>query len=262
VNIYEDHWQEIVLIIADMLPSADHLVLYIKARVDEILAEDVYIQQFLGWTHLKAVSMEVAYKPAAMRAMYSGFPLEWVICGHLASLLSRTLDSSQKGGSLDEVFLREPMLTLDSTLRYALLMANYASNGEYGITWALQALLQGILKHHPELREELKYWQPVIEAVPRESEREVEVWRQWWNVSGELAIAQLKMTMLRHRNIGQSWDFTEEQIVRLQKYYRGNILLARCLKSKNLNLHIRQEVEETLMLPISEIEKRRHEKVD
>ena len=260
VNIYEEHWQEVTLLTTEMLASADQLALDMKSEIDELLAQDMYLQQFLRWAYLKANSVEASYKSAAVRAMYSGFPLDWVICGHLASSLSRMLDSSQQGGDLDKVFAEEPMLTLDSTLRYALLMANYANDGEYGITWALQAVLQSILKHRPELQEELRYLQPVIEADSRDSQREVEVWKEWWHISGEAVINQLRDTMLKHRNIGQNWTFTEAQTAKLQNYYRGNILLARCLKIKNFSSDVYKEIEETFILPIAEIEKRKPKK--
>ena len=262
VNICEERWQEVALLTTEMLSSTDQLALRMKIEIDDLLAIDTYLQQFLSWVYFKSKSVEVSYKPAAVRATYSGFPLDWAICGHLASLLSRVLDSSQKGGDIDEVFAEEPLLTLDSTLRYALLIADYANNGEYTATWALQAILQSILKHHPELQEELKYLKPVMEAASRDSEVDVEIWRQWWHISGAAVVRQLRTTMAKCRNIGQNWNFTEEQTVNLQKYYRGNILLVKCLKIGNCSLHICKEIEETLLLPIAEIEKRKHENVE
>ncbi|NJM19954.1 MAG: NACHT domain-containing NTPase [Richelia sp. SL_2_1] len=254
-HIGKDIWDEIFILSIEMATHPDALLLLMKKQTDELVRSCAKLQQFLNWVYLKAKSVEVAYKPAAIRAIYSGFPLDWVTIGHLASTLSQTIDSSQKSGSLDEVFAKEPVLTLDSTLRYSLLMANYASSGHYQITWALQATIQGILKYHPELEEELNCLQPIIQNNFRDSEADSEVWKLWWQNFGELVTSQLRATMIIQCNIGHIWKFTKEQTVKLEQYYQGNILLVNCLKNTSISTAICKEIENTLLLPITEIEK-------
>lgn len=253
-HVGENTWNEIFILSIEMTNHPDALLLLMKKQTDELVSSCAKLQQFLNWVYLKAKSVEVAYKPAAVRAIYSGFPLDWVTIGHLASTLSQAIDPSQKGGSLDEVFAEEPMLTLDSTLKYSLLIANYASSGHYQITWALQATIQGILKYHPELEKDLSYLRPIIQANSRDSEADTEVWKLWWQNFGELVTSQLRATMIRQRNIGHVWEFTEEQTAKLQQYYQGNILLVNCLKIVNISPAIRKEIEETFLLPSAEIE--------
>ncbi|MBD1843702.1 hypothetical protein H6F89_09875 [Cyanobacteria bacterium FACHB-63] len=63
--------------------------------------------------------------------------------------------------------------------------------------------------------------------------------------------------MLKYRNIGHDWQFTNAQRALLQKYYDANTLLVDCLNSDcYVSREVRQDIEETLLLPISEIEKR------
>ncbi|NJL21044.1 MAG: hypothetical protein HC895_09850 [Leptolyngbyaceae cyanobacterium SM1_3_5] len=63
--------------------------------------------------------------------------------------------------------------------------------------------------------------------------------------------------MVKHRNIGHNWEFSDAQKKLLQQYYDANLLLVNCLSSEcDVSLAVREEIEETLLLPIAEIKKR------
>jgi hypothetical protein len=63
--------------------------------------------------------------------------------------------------------------------------------------------------------------------------------------------------MIKHRNIGHDWQFSKEQKELLKQYHEANLLLVDCLKSScNITPATRSHIEETLLLPIVEIEKR------
>ncbi|MCP2727505.1 NACHT domain-containing protein [Limnofasciculus baicalensis] len=56
---------------------------------------------------------------------------------------------------------------------------------------------------------------------------------------------------------GKPWIFTEDKKELLKEYHHATILLVDCLNStSNLTRSVRQEIEDTLLLPIAEIEKR------
>jgi hypothetical protein len=62
--------------------------------------------------------------------------------------------------------------------------------------------------------------------------------------------------MIEHRNIGHNWQFSKEQIGLLRQYYDANKLLVDCLyNASNVTPVVRSHIEETLLLPIAEIEK-------
>jgi hypothetical protein len=66
--------------------------------------------------------------------------------------------------------------------------------------------------------------------------------------------------IIEHRNIRHDWQFSDAQIKRLQQYYNANELLVDCLNSDcYVSRDVRQEIEETLLLPIAEIEKRQQQ---
>jgi hypothetical protein len=68
--------------------------------------------------------------------------------------------------------------------------------------------------------------------------------------------------MITHGNIGHNWQFSNVQEELLLKYYDTNKLLVDCLNSDcYVSREIRQEIEYTLLLPMSEIEKRQQGRV-
>ncbi len=86
---------------------------------------------------------------------------------------------------------------------------------------------------------------------------EISEFVQWWKANGESWIAQLRSVMIEYRNIGHDWHFSDEQKQLLKQYYDANKLLVDCLNSAaNVTPAVRQEIEDTLLLPIVEIEKR------
>jgi predicted NACHT family NTPase len=69
-HITDLHWQEVFLLTANILPSADDLLRLMKQRIDALLASDKKLQQFLSWVNQKSLSVEAPYKLAAVRANY------------------------------------------------------------------------------------------------------------------------------------------------------------------------------------------------
>jgi len=67
----------------------------------------------------------------------------------------------------------------------------------------------------------------------------------------------LKTTITNYRDIHHHWQFSEAQQEVLQRYYDANQLLLDCLNSNcQVTTAIRQEIEETLLLPTQELQDR------
>ncbi|MBD2212042.1 NACHT domain-containing NTPase [Nostoc linckia FACHB-104] len=65
-------------------------------------------------------------------------------------------------------------------------------------------------------------------------------------------IKNLRELMIKYRNIGHNWQFNDVQTKLLQSYYNANKLLVDCLNSDcYLSREVRQKIEETLLLPIT-----------
>jgi predicted NACHT family NTPase len=88
-----------------------------------------------------------------------------------------------------------------------------------------------------------------------------DAFQQWWSVQADEWIAhQLRQVMIEHRNIGHDWQFTVAQKAKLQQYYDANKLLVDCLNSDcYVTKATRHYIEETFLLPMSEIEKKNAE---
>jgi len=68
----------------------------------------------------------------------------------------------------------------------------------------------------------------------------------------------LRSFMLEKRNIGHDWNFSDTQSEILREYYYANVTLMQCLNSDTkVSAKLRQEIEETMILPITKIEKRK-----
>jgi len=91
-------------------------------------------------------------------------------------------------------------------------------------------------------------------------ESDLEIFKQWWEADGQTWTEQLRAVMIKYRNIGHNWQFSEAQKELLQQYHEANQLLVNCLNSAcEVSDEVREEIEETLLLPIVEIEKRQQQ---
>jgi len=83
-----------------------------------------------------------------------------------------------------------------------------------------------------------------------------DVIQKWGEENGEAFYAALCAIAVKYLNIGHDWQFTEAQKEKLQQYYDANKLLVDCLNSDcYVTKATRQYIEDTLLLPMSEIEK-------
>ncbi len=81
--------------------------------------------------------------------------------------------------------------------------------------------------------------------------------KDWWQGFEEHTIFMYTLVD-EHYDVCQRWQFNDKQKEQLQHYYDANKLLVDCLNSDcYVSRDIRQEIEETLLLPIAEIKKRR-----
>ncbi len=69
-------------------------------------------------------------------------------------------------------------------------------------------------------------------------------------------LENFRSLIIKYRNIGHNWQFNDSQKQLLQQYYEANELLIDCLNSGgNVSPEVREEIEETLLLPKYEVKK-------
>jgi predicted NACHT family NTPase len=278
-------WSEVFLLTTELLPSVDQLLPLMKQQIDGLLAGDEKLQQFLGWVEEKARSVEMPYKPAAVRALYFAIDLTPTralvpdidrvhahardlgialdrtfardIALALALALARSLVSNLASAhtlAVDLAFARNRnrnlacVRSLDCALVLALALAcDLARNRSFDGCLALALALQKAECSNPEFLIQLED----LDAQRPKSDQDLEIRKHWWQTCGSAWAADLRAVMIEHRDIGHDWQFTEEQKQRLQQYDQANQLLVECLKQSTVSAAVRQEIEATLLLPLS-----------
>jgi predicted NACHT family NTPase len=263
-HIIEKRWREVFLLAVGMSPSADRLLLLMKEQVDTIVAADDNLQQFLIWVNQKSFSVAAPYKLSAVRAFYFCFPdmafkfvpeLGIILNKMIALGLSNEIDRNLAnfGDLIDEIpgFQVDlfPELAIDFGLSINL---DHALDLEPSNIISFQEILCFNLK--VTLKRELKKLQL---QLPTEN-CDNNILMQWWDVSRKAWIEQLRAVMIEHRNVGHDWQFSKQQKELLKQYHKANSLLVQCLNSDcYVSREVRQEIEDTLLLPIAEIEQRK-----
>jgi predicted NACHT family NTPase len=277
-HIAEKRWQEVLSLALGMCKSADYLLLLMKQKIDALVATDEKLQQFLMWLSQKPMAVDIRYKPMAVRAFYFALDrgldyaidrglniaLNWSLDYALDIALDRGLDRAfvpaleialdtanipALDTALDAAFdiALDPALfpALDIALVRILEIALVAPLGSVLVSALNRALVRAI---DPKLRQAL---QELKEQLPALNSDEETV-KQWLQTNGRAWTEQLRIVMMFHRNIGHNWQLSYQQRKVLTQYYDANKFLVDCLNSGcNVSPAVREEIEETLFLPIA-----------
>jgi predicted NACHT family NTPase len=232
------------------MQKADYLLRLMKQQTDALVATDEKLQQLLTWVSKKSSSVAVPYKPVAVRAFYFAR-----VRAHVLNL--PRADSSDFGRVFDGAFALVFDLELDRELDRTLA---FTSGRPYDIAHFLDHILaftsggSRALAH--TLGKALQHLRVQLPASNRYSD--IYWFMKWWQANGQAWTEELRAVMIKHRNIGHDWQFSEQQKELLEQYFNANLLLVDCLNSdSNVSSTVRSHIEETLLLPIAEIEKHR-----
>jgi hypothetical protein len=89
-----------------------------------------------------------------------------------------------------------------------------------------------------------------------------QIYEEWYKTKSESWAEELRALINKYRSIDHDWHFSDQQWGMLRAYCYANKLLVDCLNSDcYVSREVRQEIEDTLLLPISEIEKRQQGRV-
>jgi predicted NACHT family NTPase len=242
-HVGDKRWKEVFLLVVEGLDNANYVLKLMKQHIDSILTGDTKLQHFLAWVQEKSesikVEVEVKFKSAALRAFYLDLDLNLALALDLDRNLDRNLDRAL---ALALDLARDLALDLNLDIDLARNLALYL---DIEIDYALN------LDEDPELKRQL---QKIYTRLPNHNDEKQ--FEQWWKTSAKQWAEDLRQIMIKYRNIGQDWQFTDEQKDRLHKYYDANLLLVNCLKSEcYVSREVREEIEATMLLPAAEIEK-------
>ncbi|ERT07710.1 NACHT domain protein [Lyngbya aestuarii BL J] len=233
--ISEPQYREIFLLTASMLRSSDNFMVLIKQKIDSILAEDSFLQEYLTWVSKKSVKVANSPPLEATRAFYFAFSKS----PHLAPdfTLACTLDQG---------------ILLDGLLSD--LIKKSSHNDEIDIQIFREALDNVLIvvadSEFKSVLQKLKQQLVDLSSNQTNSPNEFQVNYTNW-------IEQLRKKIVQYRNIQHNWNFSPEQQETLHRYYQAHRLLLDCLNSvSNVTEAVRQEIKASLLLSIDELEQR------
>ena len=251
-KIINKSWHEVFLLAVGIVQNADLLLLSMKQQIDSIVASELKLQQFLCWIRQKSLSVQAAYKPAAVRVFY--FAHELLPDRYLARVLDHDLASaSDLALILLSSWDRDLLLALDLAKNTLVFGNELKINRDR--TRTIICSLSYVYNY--DIEPQLKYEvQELIVQLPDPDSHQTK-FERWWKLKGQHWILQLRYVMSEYFNIGHNWKFSKHQKELLKQYYDANKVLVDCLNSGcELSSKVRQEIEDTLLLPIAEIDKR------
>lgn len=257
--------------------------------------ETLKLQSFLAWIQQKTISVNVSHKTSAVRAFYLAYAhnldLDLAHGLDFSLALADDLDLSYARDRVRDLFYRldhnlsytddlelkralsrslnrartishanSLALALDRALFLALIIScafdfnldlALDSALDCDIDLALNRAERSTERHNHELKVII---QGLRIKLPNRKDREVV--KQWWQSNGADWTKHLRFTVLEQLNIGYDWQLSDAQKEKLEQYYNANKLLVDCLNSDcYVTKATRQYIEDTLLLPLSEIEK-------
>jgi hypothetical protein len=231
----------------------------VKQEIDKLVADD-NLQQFLQQISEESVSGELPYKLAAFRAYYHDFVYRCAYNLTFAIILTRydfEIDFDSAFRLISEIIEAKYNFYCLSILRIALKLDS--SIGELPGDPPTHYLIA------PNAPSEIIICQPLeqfLQRAPRQLMQpsilnlaDIHAIIEFWNNQRKNGIQQLKAWMTEHGTIAENWQYNGEQQKLLKQYYDLNELLVDCLNSASEK--VRSHIEDTLLLPIAEIEKRR-----
>jgi predicted NACHT family NTPase len=253
-HLTEKRWREVILLAVEMLEDATELMQLIKQAVDQLLAEDERLQEYLQWLKAKTDSLEGEYTTQDIEKITQKFfDLAHIKLAYIKSdkskirylYLDLSLDLSlffYLSLDLDLDLSLDLSLDLDLDLYlYLSFSLSRSLSRSQKFTNRLNKLPQILLK------EELQAL-----FAERPDPQNEEQFKKWYKKNGEAWTEKLHQIIITHRNIGHDWQFTDQQKDLLYQYCTANILLMKCLgREAVIDRGVRAAIENTLFLPVS-----------
>ncbi|WP_042464670.1 NACHT C-terminal helical domain 2-containing protein [Anabaena cylindrica] len=264
------------LLIGEIIDYEDLLVL-MKEEADAIIISNNELQSFLSLLNKKSILIKIPYiKKSAIRAFY----LDCLFLTNKNSLdggisLSISPNSEREMERIIKFnhgfkYIYERINDLNSEIIYNYLdnksVINYLENTRFNhfaicINDALIYSIQNA--YNDEMKKDLQYIKELLpqnQPYPYMNEKIIQ-FKYWWKDNRLTFFNKIELVVKKHGDI-DDFKFNDNQERNLLKsYYDANKLLiltylnSGCIVSDS----VRQEIEETLLLPIAEIEKRKRE---
>ncbi|MCL6754138.1 NACHT domain-containing NTPase [Nostoc sp. CCCryo 231-06] len=241
-HLTEPRWHKIFLLTAGMLDNPTCLLQFMQQEIDQLVAFDKQLQKFLNWVNHKSLSVQSTHKRVAIRAFY--LTLELLDNLNLTNDLPFSL-----GIDLRLTSSLTPDLALDIALQCALQLSialPYEPSLDRVLALSFALPDDRTLACNSELQSSL---QKLKEQLPTPVQGREKL-KEWWNANGQIWANELRLVIVRCRNIGHQWQFSEQHKEILKQYYTANQLLVACLNSTcKITPTVIESILATLLLP-------------
>ena len=271
MHVTKKYWLEVFLLTFDILGvEAKKIILKMHKKINSLVAQDNKIQDFLICVNQKSLSTKVPnwYDKCAIRALYfdifriadqihninsnvsieQKFLLTCAIDRELGTDLMLAIEIER---SLPLYRTIELIRDIDfvETLTH---IYNLSDRYEKCVSFLID-YLDDLIELYPQSMDKMQALQnQILNAVACDDKQQTKskIWTD-----------ELRNIMIEHRNIGHYWQFSGQQIIIIQQYYEANNLLVNCLNSSCVvSNKVKEKIWETLLLPNTEIEKRKRKK--
>lgn len=254
VHIIKAHWREIYLLIAEILEDAEQALLLMQMMKEEISKLiDEKVNQLLTWIEQRALFCKTI-KPAAIRAFYLAYILD--IEQELAYIIDSSKDTKREISKIRSI---------EQCINEILRLTKNIKN-----TYKIEQDFSHIRRLFPKLAQKLSSLrklisdqnlicrlQNIINQIPDNSINRKDFYH-WYILNNITWFVELNTVITECGSIS-NWQLCEAQIRDLKKYHDANKLLMDCLNySRVISDDFRIEIEETLLLSISKIEKKKY----
>lgn len=213
--------------------EAVELLRQMKQKADALVAGDDKLQQLLVWINKKSAAVEPSDRQTKIRAFYLA------IVRLLGLGFVRNFDPVRSSASTRQFalsFERAGKIARDVALDLA-----FKRNPKSDPANVIVSIFA--LDLEPELKRSLQKLQDEL-PHPKHEKARFEEWRQ---AKGRYWIENISDLL------GYDLHFSQQQKELLKEYYDANLLLVECLNSaSDVSREVRQEIEDTLLLPIRE----------
>lgn len=249
-HIYEPRWREIFALVSCMLPKADYFMKLLKLKIGEPTQDSLKIQDFFSWLNRKS---SLAAGPGEMLALKSAGQILYFKLATTTLDLKGVKHLDHRDFKLDSnlsIVLSQSRSIFQDVGLAAGLLSSGQSVGFRRKVEKNQDLILNTLDTCMELVFDARLKDTIAQLKNSLSSSENPV--EWWLQSGEAWIKELISTMVNFQDIGHSWDFNQEELITLDKYFYASKLLENCLsKDCYVSRHLRENLTRNILLPLS-----------
>ena len=248
-HISERRWREVFLLAIGLSKKADRLLILMKEQTDQILANDEKAQNFLLWVSKRSRFYKWNdFTPKTMRVFYFYLDCIYQFC----------IFSSDEERELTKFFdidIHSLTKEVGAGFDFEIYNLLYSFRPRDWFSHRVDGICDKYFRNDPNKSPHKAVFKAVKQKLvelpnpEQESEKFKAIWRDLHPT--------LQQIMTQYFDIGYNWGLDNTQVASIRSYYNANLLLKECLKSEfcYISREVREEIEDTLFLPIAEIKK-------